>query len=117
MVPKVLILNLKRFSYNRDTLLPQKIKKPVKYEETFLFDRNWLVDDVEPQEYQLTAVICHHGDSANGGHYNAAVRYNSDWYMYDDQLVRQMEGREVTAQQFTAYLLVYQCHGKVDIRP
>lgn len=117
VVPKVLILNLKRFSYNRDTFLPQKIKKAVKYEETFVFDRNWLVDDIEPQEYQLTAVICHIGDSVHGGHYNAAVRYNTDWYMYDDALVRQMEIREVTAQQFTAYLLVYQCNGKIDIRP
>jgi ubiquitin carboxyl-terminal hydrolase 10 len=117
MLPKVLIVNLKRFSYNKDTGMPQKIKKPVKYEEKLTFDRNWLVDEVEPPEYHLTAVICHHGDSANGGHYNAAVRYNTEWYMYDDALVRQMELREVMNQQFTAYLLLYQCHDKVDIRP
>lgn len=117
MLPKVLIVNLKRFSYNKDTGCPQKIKKAVKYEEKLTFDRSWVVDDVEPPEYQLTAVICHHGDSANGGHYNAAVRYNNEWYMYDDALVRQMEVREVMAQQFTAYLLLYQCHDKVDIIP
>lgn len=116
MVPKVLILNLKRFSYNKDTECPQKIKKPVKFEEKLTFDSNWLVDDLEPQEYHLTAVINHHGESANGGHYNATVKYNTDWYMYDDAVVRHMELREVVNQQYTAYLLMYQCHAKVDIR-
>jgi len=117
VLPKVLVVNLKRFSYNKETGCPQKIKKPVKYDEKLCFDKSWLVDGVEPQEYQLTAVICHHGDSVNGGHYNAAVRYNSEWYMYDDAVVRQMELREVINQQFAAYLLLYQCHDKVDIRP
>jgi len=74
------------------------------------------VDDLEPQEYHLTAVINHHGESANGGHYNATVKYNTDWYMYDDAVVRHMELREVVNQQYTAYLLMYQCHAKVDIR-
>jgi len=117
ILPKVLILMLKRFSYNTDTGCPQKIKKAVAYEEKLCFDRSWLMGGVEPYEYQLSAVICHHGDSANGGHYNAAIRYNQDWYMYDDALVRQMEQREVMNQMFTAYLLIYQCHDKVDLRP
>merc|ERR1712050_559695 len=55
--------------------------------------------------YQLTSVICHIGDSVDGGHYNAAVRYNNEWYMYDDSLIPyQIELREVLSQQFTAYL-------------
>merc|ERR1712032_1425068 len=112
------IVNFKRFSYNKDTGCPQKIKKSVKYEEKLTFDRSWLVDDVEPQEYQLTAVICHHGDSVTGGHYNAAVRYNQEWYIYDDNIVRQMEVGEVMHQlMFSAYLLLYQCHDKINIRP
>jgi len=37
--------------------------------------------------------------------------------MYDDALVRQMEIREVMNQQFTAYILLYQCQGKVFIGP
>jgi len=116
-LPKVLIVNFKRFFYNKDTGLTQKMKKAVRYDEKLTFDRSWLADDVEPEEYQLTAVICHHGDSADGGHYNAAVRYDTDWYMYDDALVRQMEAREVTNQHFAAYILLYRCHDKIDIRP
>merc|ERR1712014_210854 len=108
----VLILTLKRFSYNKDTGCPQKIKKAVAYEEKLTFDGSWMMEGMEPQEYQLAAVICHHGESANGGHYNAAVRYNKEWFMYDDALVRQMELKEVMSQMFTAYILVYQCHGR-----
>lgn len=117
-VPKVMILNLKRFSYNKDTGCPQKIRKAVKFEEKLSFDRSWMVDELEPQEYQLTAVICHHGDLVSGGHYNCAVRYNTDWYMYDDVSVRQIDIREVVSQlAASVYLLLYQCQDRVDIRP
>eukprot|EP00928_Gymnodinium_smaydae_P061597 TRINITY_DN4563_c0_g2_i1.p1 TRINITY_DN4563_c0_g2~~TRINITY_DN4563_c0_g2_i1.p1 ORF type:complete len:634 (+),score=152.81 TRINITY_DN4563_c0_g2_i1:92-1993(+) len=116
-LPKVLVVSLNRFSYNKDTGSPQKIKKAIKYEDRLTFERSWLVDGVEPVEYQLSAVICHHGESPNGGHYNAAVRYNGDWYMYDDAIVRQTDIREVLSHQYTAYLLLYQCHGKVYISP
>merc|ERR1719335_829704 len=117
VLPKVLILNLKRFIFNTETGCPQKAKKPIKFEEKLTFDRAWLAEDVEPVEYQLTSVIMHHGDSANGGHYNAAVRYNNDWHMYDDALVRPMDVREVCHQHLTAYLLLYMSPEKVDIRP
>eukprot|EP00747_Dinoflagellata_sp_TGD_P219420 gnl/TRDRNA2_/TRDRNA2_91526_c0_seq1.p1 gnl/TRDRNA2_/TRDRNA2_91526_c0~~gnl/TRDRNA2_/TRDRNA2_91526_c0_seq1.p1 ORF type:complete len:889 (-),score=209.51 gnl/TRDRNA2_/TRDRNA2_91526_c0_seq1:54-2720(-) len=117
VLPKVLILNLKRFAYNKETGIPTKIKKPIKYEEKLSFDHSWMDDDVEPLEYQLSAVICHHGESVNGGHYNAAVRYNSDWYIYDDVIVRQMSASEVVNQQFTAYLLMYQSSEKVILCP
>lgn len=116
-VPKVMILNLKRFSYNKDTGRSEKIRKAVKFEEKLTFDRSWLVDEIEPQEYQLTAVICHHGDLVTGGHYNAAVRYNTEWYMYDDASVRQIELREVVNLTQSVYLLLYQCQNKIDIRP
>jgi ubiquitin C-terminal hydrolase len=116
-VPKVMTLNLKRFSYNKDTGCSQKIRKVVKFEERITFDRSWLVDELEPQEYQLTAVICHHGDLISGGHYNAAVRYNSDWYMYDDVSVRQIDIREVLSLAASVYLLLYQCNERIDIRP
>lgn len=42
-------------------------------------------------------------------------RYNADWYMYDDTTVRKVEGKEVAAQHFTVYLLVYQSRADVDL--
>mmetsp|Transcript_127745 Transcript_127745/g.255147 ORF Transcript_127745/g.255147 Transcript_127745/m.255147 type:complete len:604 (-) Transcript_127745:88-1899(-) len=116
-LPKVLILTLKRFAYARGKGGPQKIKKTIKYSERLSFDRNWLADGLQAPEYWLTAMICHHGDSAVSGHYTAVVRYNREWFLYDDTVVRQVDAREVGTHQSAAYLLVYQCHGEVDLRP
>eukprot|EP00441_Pelagodinium_beii_P016023 CAMPEP_0197678862 /NCGR_PEP_ID=MMETSP1338-20131121/90730_1 /TAXON_ID=43686 ORGANISM="Pelagodinium beii, Strain RCC1491" /NCGR_SAMPLE_ID=MMETSP1338 /ASSEMBLY_ACC=CAM_ASM_000754 /LENGTH=504 /DNA_ID=CAMNT_0043259847 /DNA_START=36 /DNA_END=1547 /DNA_ORIENTATION=+ len=51
-LPKVLILNLKRFSYNKEAGRPKKVAKDVKYDETLVFDKDWLVDGLESPEYQ-----------------------------------------------------------------
>jgi len=116
-LPKVLVLSLKRFAYTRGKGGPQKIKKAIKYSERLSFDRNWLADGLQAPEYWLTAMICHHGDSAVSGHYTSVVRYNKEWFLYDDTVVRQVDAREVGTHQSTAYLLMYQCHGEVDLRP
>lgn len=116
-LPKVLVVSLKRFTYNRERGAPQKVKKAIRYDEKLVFDRNWLVDGTEPLEYFVTAIICHHGDSVQHGHYSAIVRYNAEWYSYDDTVVRRVEHREVGAQQQAAYVLVYQSRGTVDMTP
>jgi len=72
----------------------------------------------KPPEYLLTSVICHHGEAVNRGHYTAYVRYNAEWYLYDDTIIRRVDAKEVAAQQSTAYLLVYQSRtGAVDMTP
>jgi ubiquitin carboxyl-terminal hydrolase 10 len=119
-LPRVLILNLKRFAYHLDRRgmgRAQKIKKPISFGEKLVLDRKWLTDGLESPEYIITAVICHHGDSVHGGHYNAAVRYNAEWYWYDDAIVRKMDVREVAAQRDSAYLLVYQHQATLELRP
>ena len=62
-LPKVLILSLKRFTYNRAKGGPQKVQKTIKYEQRLAFDRSWFADaDGPPPEYCINAIICHHGD-------------------------------------------------------
>lgn len=117
VLPNVLILNLKRFAYNRGKGGTQKIKKSIKYEEKLTVDRSWVTEGNPQAEYWMTALICHHGESAHSGHYTAVVRYNTEWFLYDDTTVRKVEPKEVAAQHSTAYLLVYQRHGEVDLRP
>jgi len=41
----------------------------------------------------------------------------TQWYLYDDTVVRKLDVREVAAQQTAAYLFVYQHQAKVDFRP
>lgn len=119
-LPAILILNLKRFAYLQGGV--QKIKKAIRYEEKMKFLPSLLAteasDDTRNVEYTLMAVINHHGERADVGHYNALVRYNDTWFMYDDATVRPIDVREVLSQHFAAYLLVYQSSKpKVCIRP
>lgn len=116
VLPHVLVLSLKRFTYTNGKA--QKIKKAIQYGDKLTFDRSWLTQPQDvPSEYLITAVICHHGEHANSGHYTAVVRYNAEWYMYDDTTVRRMELSEVAAQQNTAYVIIYQRQGCVDFKP
>ncbi|CAK0825989.1 unnamed protein product [Prorocentrum cordatum] len=117
-LPKALILCLKRATFNASKGCAQKVKKCIQYDQKLSFDRSWFADaDRPPPEYCISALICHHGDSVIGGHYTAFVRYNADWYLYDDTTVQKVEGREVAAQQGTAYLLVYLAISSVDMTP
>merc|ERR1719443_121092 len=117
VLPNVLILSLKRFAFNRGKGGAQKIKKAIKYDEKLVFESGWLADGVQPEDYYLTAIICHHGDSSSRGHYTAIVRYNAEWYEYNDAAVRRLERAEVGSQHCTAYLVVYMRRTLVDLRP
>eukprot|EP00397_Hematodinium_sp_SG-2012_P015643 GEMP01015935.1.p1 GENE.GEMP01015935.1~~GEMP01015935.1.p1 ORF type:complete len:518 (+),score=126.17 GEMP01015935.1:92-1645(+) len=120
-LPPLLILNIKRFTFDMQGGV-QKIKKALRYDEKMKFDASLLAAEAPPDtgslEYTLMAVICHHGERADVGHYNALVRYNDSWFMYDDANVRAIALSEVTNQQYVAYLLLYQSNApKVYIRP
>lgn len=117
ITPKVLILSLKRFMFAKGKGGTQKIKKAIRYDEKLVLDKSWLPVGVASPEYFLTALICHHGDHAARGHYSAIVRYNADWYFYDDNVVRQVPHREVAVQQQTAYVLFYQTRDCVNLAP
>lgn len=116
-LPGVLVLNLKRFTYNSLAGGAIKLKKAIKYEEKLVFDATWLAAGCQAREYYVTALICHIGDAAVRGHYTAYVRYNNEWYSYDDTTIRRVETHEVAAQQHTAYILVYQARGVIDMAP
>ena len=64
--------------------------------------------------YALFGVVHHHGQTANGGHYTAAVRHRvtGEWHLYDDGKVSEytMASTEVST---TAYILFY-CDTAVD---
>jgi ubiquitin C-terminal hydrolase len=115
VLPKVLVVCLKRFAFRGKA---QKITKSVAYDQRLRLDPSWVAEDAgTPPDYFLTALICHHGEMVHKGHYTTMVRYNNEWYLYDDTNVVKMEPREVANQQATAYLLIYQTPSAVDFRP
>jgi ubiquitin carboxyl-terminal hydrolase 36/42 len=89
-LPKFLIVVIKRYSPTG-----QKINEKV------IFSTQLVINEVN---YNLYAVIYHHGNSERG-HYNCSVKVNNRWYFIDDDMIKVSE--EVF--DYTAgYILFYQ---------
>ncbi|WFD30539.1 ubiquitinyl hydrolase 1 [Malassezia sp. CBS 17886] len=119
VAPPILVLHLKRFVYDEIGGV-QKSCKTIDYGLTLTLDRALLSAPLRrahpsPIQYQLFAVVYHHGRLASGGHYTMAARRQDDsgWLYMDDthvgpipeELVTQSEAGHEKSQ---AYLLFYQ---------
>lgn len=117
ILPRVLIIHLKRFANNGT-----KLKNPLEFDEVLRIDKEFLsinsgrygthrklmrsgtmvnyddkidISDVDRQreeshQYHLCSLIVHEGYSTNQGHYYAFVKHqdNNLWYRYDDDNVK-----------------------------
>ena len=98
-MPDVLVLRLKRWTYNAATHTWDKIPTKVCYETLLPLS----VDAI----YDLRSVIVHHG-AAGGGHYTSFVRAQDNrWYHCNDELTPEpcSTERALAAQ---AYMLLYE---------
>ncbi|KAI0861587.1 hypothetical protein F4860DRAFT_475595 [Xylaria cubensis] len=105
-VPPVLILHLKRFSYNASENSTGKLWKNIDYplelelpKEMFSpAKRNALhAEGVGSLKYRLTAAVYHHGKSASGGHYTVDLRRQDgqEWIRVDDTVIRRIRSEDV----------------------
>eukprot|EP00808_Paulinella_micropora_P025630 g80954.t1 len=105
-LPDVLILHLKRFSYDR--YLRDKITAYVDFPIQGLDMSPWLVNPEEKENaiYDLYAVSNHFG-GLGGGHYTAYAQnlVNKKWYNLDDSSVSEVDPESVKTQ--AAYVLFY----------
>jgi len=106
MLPDLLIIHLKRFSYNK--YWRDKIETDVDFPLEGLDMRKWVVNDAEKKEamYDLYAVSNHFG-SLGGGHYTAFVKnlLTGKWYNMDDSSVSPVHPDTVKSK--AAYVLFY----------
>jgi uncharacterized UBP type Zn finger protein len=72
-INKVLNFQLMRFVYDMKTLKKKKLRTNVRF-PLVLNMKDFLNDNNEPNEYNLSAVLIHKGTSAYGGHYIAHIR-------------------------------------------
>ncbi|KAF4142058.1 Ubiquitin carboxyl-terminal hydrolase domain-containing protein [Phytophthora infestans] len=120
-LPNVLVFHIRRLDFYRQ----QKLKQTVQFPLTGLNMRpftsvgideasdrkkrdskNGRPEDPSEYVYDLMAVVNHHGESVNGGHYTSYVRDEVQrWILFDDVEVRTVSAEEVTTSQ--AYLLYY----------
>uniref|UniRef100_A0AAV1UV29 Ubiquitin carboxyl-terminal hydrolase n=1 Tax=Peronospora matthiolae TaxID=2874970 RepID=A0AAV1UV29_9STRA len=134
VLPDVLVLHIRRFDYCRQQKLTLKVNFPLiglnmrpytsvgidEVDELKRGNTNGPVHGGNRNEYlyDLVAVVNHHGDSVNGGHYTTYVREEiserttslsgmeqHQWILFDDVEVKTVTDVEVESSQ--AYLLCY----------
>lgn len=104
-LPEILVVHLKRFSYNR--FFKNKLETFVDFPTNDLDLSTYVAHQTcsSPNCYMLYAIICHYG-GLGGGHYTAFVRYGHDkWYEFDDSRVAPAD--EETIKTPAAYVLFY----------
>ena len=79
--PKVLIVNIGRFlnEYTDTGNVTRKLNTKINY------DNNIDLSEIGGSQYDLKAVIYHHGNSIESGHYTAHCREDGGWVYYDDR--------------------------------
>ncbi|XP_047127037.1 ubiquitin carboxyl-terminal hydrolase 15 isoform X1 [Hydra vulgaris] len=104
-LPKVLVIHLKRFSYNR--YWRDKIDALVDFPINQLDLTNYVINKNHPRAvYDLHAVSNHFG-GLGGGHYTAygVNCYDGQWYYFDDASVTSANTESVVSK--AAYVLFY----------
>ncbi|XP_021342964.1 ubiquitin carboxyl-terminal hydrolase 15-like [Mizuhopecten yessoensis] len=108
-LPDVLIIHLKRFSYNR--YYRDKIDTLIEFPYNGLNLKKYIINkDDGTMTYDLIAVTNHYG-GLGGGHYTAYGKSvdDNEWHYFDDSSVSSASEEDVTSK--AAYVLVYQKQG------
>ncbi|OHT07088.1 hypothetical protein TRFO_05302 [Tritrichomonas foetus] len=82
--PQFLVIHLKRFEYNIQTGVRDKITK--RYEFKQLINIKELMKNQQDTFYELYGLILHSG-TAHSGHYTSLVRINTSWILFNDSEV------------------------------
>jgi len=108
-LPKIMILQLKRFGY--DWKGPYKSQKYIVYPKEFTVKVEFLANvNIAPtnadRTYKLFAIISHHGIELEGGHYTCDIlQSDGTWVIFDDNKLRKGTEKEVFDRK--AYVLFY----------
>ncbi|XP_014770306.1 ubiquitin carboxyl-terminal hydrolase 15 isoform X1 [Octopus bimaculoides] len=111
-LPNILVIHLKRFSYNR--YWRDKIDTLVEFPTCNLNLKKYIINNNHgPATYDLISVSNHYG-GMGGGHYTAFAKNKDDkeWYYFDDSTVSASSEDAVVTK--AAYVLVYQRQGIPD---
>ncbi|XP_033095827.1 ubiquitin carboxyl-terminal hydrolase 4-like [Anneissia japonica] len=113
-LPKILVINLKRFSYNRywRDKLDAHVVYPV---ENLNMKEHVINEEGGPFVYDLIGVVNHYG-GLGGGHYTAYAKNIEDqqWYNFDDSSVSSVDKDNVVSK--AGYVLFYMRKDPDDAR-
>jgi ubiquitin C-terminal hydrolase len=111
-LPNVLIIQLKRFTYDMysndkiDTYIPFPLEE-LDLDKYITRDHSDINQKISPTKYDLVAVSNHTGNLISG-HYTTYAKKieNGNWYLFDDKSVRELESSNHVVTK-NAYILVY----------
>ena len=66
--------------------------------------------------YSLKAVVCHHSDSMNKGHYVTYAKHGNTWYRFDDTNVRELSPDTVANSINTRHACMYVFEKSSELR-
>ena len=108
-----LVFHIQRFKMENGRVM--KVKKFINFNRKLKIPNKYLAPSLALSvqngvasipEYEVKAVVEHHGENANSGHYTCVVRGRQGWTMIDDRLTRPVS--EDFVRNRNAYILLYQ---------
>lgn len=110
-LPNVLCLHLKRFRWNMYYRV--KVDTYVEFPLTGLSMNRFMLNNIHEtrnssggsNDYDLAAVIVHHGSGAGSGHYTSYASHEGRWYHFNDSTVTSCD--KDTVAKCKAYMLFY----------
>jgi len=116
-LPPVLIIQLFRFTYNREEQKIVKLTKKIHFPQRLTIPHFAMSENLQEhctedhKTYNLTSVIYHKGLVANMGHYNCDIFHDTlnTWVHYDDECVSRIgcPTELNNPDRFTPYILFY----------
>lgn len=120
-LPNYLIITLKRFDFNFETLQKTKLNNYVEFPErldmtdyTEEFLNNKKMNDISYYKYRLRGVIIHMGTSEYG-HYYSIIKKDDEWFIFNDSETKPFDFSQLGNEAFgdagkgkNAYVLFYE---------
>ncbi|XP_066930953.1 uncharacterized protein [Clytia hemisphaerica] len=112
-VSHALIIQLVIFCYDQTTGRLKKLVPNLNIETE--------IENVLLGTLELQAIVYHHGNTPDSGHYTSVVKYNEQWYSVNDDHVTVIKGDEFNCKisdKIVPYVLIYKkCNREIDSLP
>eukprot|EP00698_Gefionella_okellyi_P012965 TRINITY_DN3521_c0_g1_i1.p1 TRINITY_DN3521_c0_g1~~TRINITY_DN3521_c0_g1_i1.p1 ORF type:complete len:467 (-),score=105.20 TRINITY_DN3521_c0_g1_i1:26-1426(-) len=109
MLPRILLLHLKRFEFDSRLGYARKVHKSVAFSESLVIPQRFApTASAAARKYNLLGVVHHLGVDVASGHYVADVKTADGWMHCDDVRVSSLRSPIAEENYVTAYLLAYE---------
>ena len=100
-LPNILVINLKRFEFDYNTMLKSKLNNY--FEFPFELDmKEYLIENHQEinTKYELTGITIHFGFSDYGHYYDLIKSPDGKWYKFNDNYVTEFDEKEIPHEAF-----------------